>query len=66
MIGTVKHMIEELISQKAAGDKFIENSIRVKLILKGIDIDSYTDSSRDSEEDTLRVKEAAEEYGICL
>jgi len=66
MTGQVKFMIDRLISEKSKGDRFIENGIRVKLILRGIDVDSYTESSCDGEVDINKVKEAASEFGIAL
>ena len=66
MAGQVKSMIDKLIAKKSDGDRFIENSIRVKLILRGIDVDSFTEDSVDSQEDIAMVRDAAREFGVDL
>ncbi|MDR1689956.1 MAG: hypothetical protein LBS21_15320 [Clostridiales bacterium] len=66
MIGQVKSMIEKFILEKSKGDKFIENSLRVKLILKGIDVDSYTDNSPDDPAAVQQIRDVARDFGIIL
>ena len=66
MTGQAKIMIDKLISEKSRGDRFIENGIRVKLILKGIDVDSFTETSQDEDADIVRVRAAAMEYGVSV
>lgn len=66
MAGQVKRMIDKLINEKAKGDKVIENSVRIKLILNGIDVDSFTDDTPDDFNAIEKINAAAKELGINL
>jgi hypothetical protein len=47
MAGRVKHLIDELISLRAAGNQGVEHFMRAHLMLNGIDPARYTESSPD-------------------
>jgi hypothetical protein len=47
MAGQIKRMIDTIIEQRAKGSKVLEGVVKTKLILKGIDPKSYTESSPD-------------------
>lgn len=64
MAGQAKSIIDKLISDRSKGDRIIANGIRVKLILKGIDVDSFTADSPDDPAAIEQIKVAAKEFGI--
>ena len=59
-------MIDKLFSLKAKNDPIVQNSIRVKLILKGIPVDSLTESSVDDESVINKIREVAKTFGEAL
>ena len=66
MAGTAKRMIDKLIAEKSKGDKYIESTISVKLILKGIMVNKITSSTPDDPSIIAKIREAGKEYGIML
>ncbi|MDR2570012.1 MAG: hypothetical protein LBD23_06905 [Oscillospiraceae bacterium] len=64
MTGTAISLINKLIDEKAKGDKFIEKGIRVKLILKGIQIDKLTPATPDDPVVIDEIKKVLTEFGI--
>jgi len=64
--GKIKSMIDELVRQKSKGNQIIANSTRTKLILKGINVNSYTSSSPDDEKVIANIKKIASEFGVRL
>lgn len=56
MAGRVKHLIDELIQLRAAGNPGVTHFLRAHLMLIGIDPERYTERSPDDEakEQTLR------------
>jgi hypothetical protein len=57
MAGRVKHLIDELISLRAAGNPGIEHFMRAHLMLNGIDPARYTESSPDDESKERRLEQ---------
>jgi hypothetical protein len=57
LAGRVKHLIDELISLRAAGNPGIEHFMRAHLMLNGIDPTRYTESSPDDESKERRLKQ---------
>lgn len=57
MAGRVKHLIDELISLRAAGNATIEHFTRAHLMLNGIDPSRYTDTSPDDLSKEIRLRE---------
>lgn len=66
MSGQIKKMIDKIISEKAKGDNIIENSVKVKLILKGIKAESYDLASPDDPEIIKKLTEIAKDYKITV
>ena len=64
MTGTARRMIDTIILQKAHGDKTIEKSLRVKLILGGIMVDRLTESTPDDPALINKIKNVAAVYGV--
>jgi hypothetical protein len=56
MAGRVKHLIDELIQLRAAGNPGVAHFLRAHLMLMGIDPEQYTERSPDdsSKEQALR------------
>ena len=66
MKGTGRAMIDKLFNQKAKNDPIVQNSIRVKLILKGIPVDSLTASTVDDAAIINNIREVAKSFGETL
>jgi hypothetical protein len=66
MTGTAKKMVDTIIAGKAQGDKAIEKSVRVKLILGGIMVDKLTESTPDDPVLINRIKNVATMYGVTV
>lgn len=65
MPGVVKSMLQEIVEQKSQGSEVIRNTIRTKLILRGMNPDSFDDCPDDP---VLinKVHSIAKDYGIQL
>jgi hypothetical protein len=66
MTGTAKALVDKIITVKAQGDKTIERSVRVKLILGGIMVDKLTDATPDDPNLINRIKNVAALHGVEL
>ena len=66
MTGTARKMIDTIIAEKAQGDKAIEKSIRVKLILGGIMVDKLTETTPDDPALINKIKNVATVYGVKI
>ena len=66
MNGTARKMIDMIIAEKAQGDKAIEKSVRVKLILGGIMVDKLTESTPDDPVLINKIRNVATVYGVTL
>jgi hypothetical protein len=64
MTGTARRMVDTIIAEKAKGDKTIEKSIRVKLILGGIMVDKLTPDTPDEPALINRIKSVGASYGV--
>ncbi|HEY6837381.1 MAG TPA: hypothetical protein VI389_04395 [Geobacteraceae bacterium] len=47
MAGQIKRLIDNIVEQRAQGNKVLEGVVKMKLILKGIDPKNYSDQSVD-------------------
>jgi hypothetical protein len=47
MAGQIKKLIDNIIDQRAQGNRVLEGVVKMKLILKGIDPKNYTHQSDD-------------------
>ena len=66
MAGQIKQLIDQIILEKSKGNAAIAASTRTKLILKGINVPQYTDTTPDDEKVIEKVRRAAIEMGITL
>jgi len=64
MSGTVKKMLSEIYTQRARNNEAIVKALNVKLILKGVFPDTYTEETPDDEETIKKVQLIAEEMGV--
>jgi len=64
MAGQAKKLIDLLVSQKAKGNRDIENFIRVKLSMKGIPVNTLTESSADDPAVINKIKDVLKEFGV--
>jgi hypothetical protein len=66
MPGKIKQMIDTIIEQRAKGSHIIASTIKIKLILKGINPDKYTSESPDNIDVIKKLDKLAEELGLKL
>jgi len=66
MRGETKKLIDTVLKIRSAGNSTIEYTTKAKLILKGINVDSFTEMSEDDPEMIQKVKQAAAELGVNL
>lgn len=66
MAGQVYHMIQKIVTQKSRGNQVIANSVRTKMILKGIAVDKYTPMSADDPLAMQKLREIAKEFGVMV
>lgn len=66
MAGQIHKMIQQIISQKSKGNAVIANSVRTKMYLKGIAVDTYTPSSPDDAAIIQKVREIGKEFGVIV
>lgn len=59
-------MIDVIYDQRAAGNQAIVKVLNVKLVLKGVYPETYTETSADDEAVIEKVKTIAEEMGVKL
>jgi len=64
MAGQAKKLIDLLVSEKAKGNRDIENFIRVKLSMKGIPVNTLTESSADDLVVINKIKDVLKEFGV--
>jgi hypothetical protein len=66
MAGKVKQLIHTLIQQRTKGDPGLIPSTKIKLIMKGVDPDLFTDDSPDNNVIIQRIMNIAKEMGLQL
>ena len=66
MAGQIKRLIQRLIDERSRGNPTLAVTTRTKLLLKGIRIDEYADSSPDDAAVIQHVRNVAGEMGITL
>jgi len=64
MAGQAKKLVDLLVSEKAKGNKDIENFIRVKLSMKGISVSTLTESQADDPVVINKIKDVLKEFGV--
>jgi len=66
MAGQIKRLIQRLIDERSRGNPTLAVTTRTKLLLKGIRIDEYADSSPDDPAVIQQLRTVAGEMGITL
>ena len=66
MAGQIYNMIQKIVTERTRGNQVIANSVRTKIILKGIAIDKYTPTSPDDFAVMQKLREVAKEYGLII
>jgi hypothetical protein len=64
MPGKIKAMIEAIVAERSQGSITLISTTRTKLLLKGINISSFTDTSPDDPAVITKLKEIAKELGV--
>lgn len=64
MAGQIYNMIQKIVADKSKGNQVIANSVRTKIILKGIAIDKYTPTSPDDPAVMKKLWEVGKEFGL--
>jgi len=59
-------MIQKIVTEKSRGNQVIANSVRTKIILKGIAIDKYTPTSPDDVIVMQKLRQVAQEFGLFI
>ena len=66
MAGTVKNMLDTIITQRAKGNPTFAESTRCKLILKGVNPAKFSAATPDDPAVIAKVRTIAAEFGIQL
>lgn len=66
MAGKIKKMIDTIIEKRAGGNSVIASTTKTKMILKGINVSNYNESSLDDEAVIEKLVILAKELGINL
>lgn len=66
MAGKIKKMIDTIISTRAKGDPVLEKTIKTKLVLKGINPDSYGPNSPDDPAVIEKLTAIARDFNVNL
>ena len=66
MTGTIRQMLDTIYQQRAGGNQAIERVLNVKLVLKGVYPETYTESTQDDETTIEKVRAIAEEMGVKI
>jgi hypothetical protein len=64
--GQIKLLIDTIIEKRSHNNPTVVSTTRAKLILKGINPDSYTEDTPDNPEMIAKIKRIAKELGITL
>lgn len=66
MAGQIYNMIQKIVTEKSKGNQVIANSVKTKIILKGIAIDKYTPTSPDDLAVMQKLREIGLEFGLYV
>lgn len=66
MAGQIHNMIQKIVTEKSKGNPVIANSVKTKIILKGIAIDKYTPTSPDDFAVMTKLREIGKEFGVFV
>jgi hypothetical protein len=66
MAGQIKKMINKIIIKKSGGSPSLIYSTKIKLLMKGIDPNTYNETSEDDPLVLEKIKKIAGELGVDL
>ena len=66
MPGQVKAIIDKIIQERSKGNSTIASTTKTKLLIKGIDPDTWTATSPDDQATISKIKAIAEDFGIKI
>jgi hypothetical protein len=66
MAGQAKKLLDALMASRCKGNKALEQTTKVKLILRGLDPDKFSASSPDDPSVIDKIRQTASEMGISL
>ncbi len=66
MAGQIYNMIQKIVTEKSKGNQVIANSVKTKIILKGIAINKYTPTSPDDLAVMQKLREIGLEFGLYV
>ncbi len=66
MAGQIKKMINTIIEQRSKGNPIIAGTIKVKLILKGINPEGFSYQSNDNPITIKKLEKIAKDFGVKL
>jgi len=64
MKGIAIKIIENLLDTKAKDNQVLQNAIKIKLMMRGIPIQSLNASTPDDDAMIAKIKEISKEYGV--
>lgn len=64
MAGQIKLLLEQIILTKSFGDPILHKMTKVKLLIKGINVDDFDDESEDDPDMIRRLCDIAAEFGL--
>lgn len=66
MAGIIRKMIDSILDKRSGGNSTIYATTKTKLMLKGIAVGKYTDSSEDDPVVIAKLKDIAKELDVKL
>ena len=66
MAGEIKRLLDKIVDERSKGNSAIMLTTKTKIILKGINFDSYTPASQDDQAVIAKVKQIAVELGVRI
>ena len=66
MSGKIKTLIDEIVVKRSNGDPLFERTTKLKIQLKGINIERYNASSDDDPIVIAKLNKIAEEFGLTV
>jgi hypothetical protein len=66
MAGKIKREIDDIIARRSKGNSTVVQTTRTKLILKGINPDSYTITSADDPIVLEKLRQIAQDLGVAV
>ncbi len=64
MAGQIKSILEQIILFKSLGDPMLQKMTKVKLLIKGIQVDDFNDDSPDDPAMIAKLCDIVDEFGL--